>query len=263
MTFPLGAPLLDACVLAVLEKEDAYGYSLTQRMKEVVELSESTLYPVLRRLQQSGCLTVYDKPFQGRNRRYYAITPAGRALLAGYRKEWARYRGQIEELLLDERRSGMNKAEFLAGLRDALAGKLPSGELEDVLSYYEEYFADAGEEHEAEAAEGLGSPASVAAQVLEGRTGQAPSAASAERRPRRLWPRRTRHLRRRASAPGRGHQAGIPGPTDARRTGGRGTAAGCGRTGACGGGAGPGFHTAGKQVGAGALYRLRHRCGHW
>ena len=57
MTFPLGAPLLDACVLAVLEKEDAYGYSLTQRMKEVVELSESTLYPVLRRLQQSGCLT--------------------------------------------------------------------------------------------------------------------------------------------------------------------------------------------------------------
>ena len=82
----------------------------------------------------------------------------------------------------------MNKAEFLAGLRDALAGKLPSGELEDVLSYYEEYFADAGEEHEAEAAEGLGSPASVAAQVLEGRTGQAPSAASAERRPRRLWP---------------------------------------------------------------------------
>ena len=126
----------------------------------------------------------------------------------------------------------MNKAEFLAGLRDALAGKLPSGELEDVLSYYEEYFADAGEEHEAEAAE-----AALA--------------------------RRTRHLRRRASAPGRGHQAGISGPTDARRTGGRGTAAGCGRTGACGGGAGPGFHTAGKQVGAGALYRLRHRCGHW
>ena len=82
MTFPLGAPLLDACVLAVLEKEDAYGYSLTQRMKEVVELSESTLYPVLRRLQQSGCLTVYDKPFQGRNRRYYAITPAGRGALA-------------------------------------------------------------------------------------------------------------------------------------------------------------------------------------
>ena len=70
MTFPLGAPLLDACVLAVLEKEDAYGYSLTQRMKEVVELSESTLYPVLRRLQKDGYLTTYDQPYQGRTRRY-------------------------------------------------------------------------------------------------------------------------------------------------------------------------------------------------
>ena len=101
MVFPLGAPLLDACVLAVLAEGDTYGYRLTQRMKAQVELSESTLYPVLRRLQQSGCLTVYDKAFQGRNRRYYAITPAGRALLTGYREEWVRYRSQIEALLLD------------------------------------------------------------------------------------------------------------------------------------------------------------------
>ena len=96
MSFPLGAPLLDACVLGVLEQGDAYGYSLTQHMKAVVDLSESTLYPVLRRLQQSGCLTVYDKPFQGRNRRYYAITTAGRALLAGYRE-------QIETLLMNQK----------------------------------------------------------------------------------------------------------------------------------------------------------------
>lgn len=103
MTFPLGAPLLDACVLAVLDEGDTYGYRLTQRMKEQVDLSESTLYPVLRRLQQSGCLTVYDKPFQGRNRRYYAITPAGRALLSGYREEWICYRSQIEGLLLEKK----------------------------------------------------------------------------------------------------------------------------------------------------------------
>ena len=103
MTFPLGAPLLDACVLAVLDEGDTYGYRLTQRMKEQVDLSESTLYPVLRRLQQSGCLTVYDKPFQGRNRRYYAITPAGRAPLSGYREEWVRYRSQIEGLLLEKK----------------------------------------------------------------------------------------------------------------------------------------------------------------
>ena len=103
MTFPLGAPLLDACVLAVLDEGDTYGYRLTQRMKEQVELSESTLYPVIRRLQQSGCPTVYDNPFQGRNRRNYALPPAGRALLSGYREEWVRYRSQIEALLLGEK----------------------------------------------------------------------------------------------------------------------------------------------------------------
>ncbi|MFQ7450923.1 MAG: HAAS signaling domain-containing protein [Flavonifractor plautii] len=82
----------------------------------------------------------------------------------------------------------MNKAEFLAGLRDALAGKLPSGELEDVLSYYEEYFADAGEEHEAEAAEGLGSPPPWRPRCWRGGRGRRPPQLSAERRPRRLWP---------------------------------------------------------------------------
>ena len=102
MTFPLGAPLLDACVLAVLAEGDTYGYRLTQRMKEQVELSESTLYPVLRRLQQSGCLSVYDKPFQGRNRRYYAITAAGRAQLEAYRAEWNEYQKRLSHLILQE-----------------------------------------------------------------------------------------------------------------------------------------------------------------
>ena len=50
MTFQIAAPLLDACVLAILEKEDAYGYTLTAQVKEIVDISESTLYPVLRQL---------------------------------------------------------------------------------------------------------------------------------------------------------------------------------------------------------------------
>lgn len=64
----------------------------------------------------------------------------------------------------------MNRTEFLARLRRALAGKLPEAELSDVLAYYEEYFADAGADGEAEAAAGLGSPESVAEQVLAGRS---------------------------------------------------------------------------------------------
>lgn len=99
MTFQLAAPLLDACVLAIVEQGDAYGYTLTVRVKEIVDISESTLYPVLRRLQKDACLTTYDQPYQGRNRRYYKITDVGRERLAFYRQEWERYKNNIDELL--------------------------------------------------------------------------------------------------------------------------------------------------------------------
>ncbi len=99
MLFQLNAPLLDGCVLAVLEKEDAYGYSLTQHIRRQVDVSESTLYPVLRRLQKDGRLTVYDQQFQGRNRRYYAITPAGRELLDECRRDWGDYTRRVDNIL--------------------------------------------------------------------------------------------------------------------------------------------------------------------
>ena len=57
MVFQLGSALLDACVLAVLDSQDAYGYVLTQSVKQVMDISESTLYPVLRRLQKDGLLS--------------------------------------------------------------------------------------------------------------------------------------------------------------------------------------------------------------
>ncbi|MDZ7548942.1 PadR family transcriptional regulator, partial [Clostridium perfringens] len=61
MAFQLGAALLDACVLAVLSREDTYGYILTQNVRQIMSISESTLYPVLRRLQKDECLTTYDQ----------------------------------------------------------------------------------------------------------------------------------------------------------------------------------------------------------
>ena len=100
MTFQLGSSLLDACVLAVLSRGDAYGYILTQQVKEVIDISESTLYPVLRRLQKEAFLSTYDKVWQGRNRRYYAITSLGRQQLAAYIQEWIRYRDSISRILL-------------------------------------------------------------------------------------------------------------------------------------------------------------------
>lgn len=99
MIFQLGSTLLDACVLAVLTKGDAYGYTLTQQVKTVLDISESTLYPVLRRLQKDGALETYDEPFQGRNRRYYKITDRGRELYAYYLSEWNTYKTSVDSLL--------------------------------------------------------------------------------------------------------------------------------------------------------------------
>ncbi|MBQ4058995.1 MAG: PadR family transcriptional regulator [Lachnospiraceae bacterium] len=99
MTYQLAAPLLDACVLAIVEQGDVYGYTLTQRVKEIVDISESTLYPVLRRLQKENYLTTYDQPFQGRNRRYYKITDEGLQQLAFYKEEWESYKSKIDVLL--------------------------------------------------------------------------------------------------------------------------------------------------------------------
>ena len=100
MLFSVGAALLDACVLSVLRDEDAYGYVLTQTLKETIEISESTLYPVLRRLQKDDLLSTYDVPWQGRNRRYYKITDKGQEMAQEYRGAWTDFRGRVDGLIL-------------------------------------------------------------------------------------------------------------------------------------------------------------------
>lgn len=100
MAFPISAALLDAVVLSVVsqQEEGTYGYKITQDVTQELDLSESTLYPVLRRLQKDGCLTVYDAPVNGRNRRYYKITPAGQQQLSAYKEERVRYRAGIDRI---------------------------------------------------------------------------------------------------------------------------------------------------------------------
>lgn len=103
MVFHTGAALLDAIVLSIVssEPEGTYGYRITQEVREVLEVSESTLYPVLRRLQKDSCLSVYDKEYGGRNRRYYRVTEQGMAQLNLYRGEWQSYCGKISSILFD------------------------------------------------------------------------------------------------------------------------------------------------------------------
>ncbi|MDD2959084.1 MAG: PadR family transcriptional regulator [Lachnospiraceae bacterium] len=106
MVFNTGATLLDAIVLSVVssEEEGTYGYRITQEVQNVLDVSDSTLYPVLRRLQKDDCLTVYDREYGGRNRRYYKLTNQGYAQLGMYRTEWKSYSSKITEILASGRR---------------------------------------------------------------------------------------------------------------------------------------------------------------
>ena len=100
MVFHTGAALLDAIVQAVVSMEETgtYGYRITQDVRKVIDVSESTLYPVLRRLQKDECLEVYDRQFEGRNRRYYKVTEKGIAQLDFYREEWKNYTCKISDI---------------------------------------------------------------------------------------------------------------------------------------------------------------------
>lgn len=88
MDIQLKRGLLDVCVLAAIRDEDSYGYQIIKDMKPYVAISESTLYPILRRLETAGCLTVMGVPYNGRLRKYYHITAAGRARLDGFAADW-------------------------------------------------------------------------------------------------------------------------------------------------------------------------------
>jgi PadR family transcriptional regulator PadR len=79
--------LLDACVLRILTEGDTYGYKLTQEVTGLMDVSESSLYPVLRRLEAQGLLETYSAEHSGRLRRYYRITEAGVRRLIEYRSE--------------------------------------------------------------------------------------------------------------------------------------------------------------------------------
>ncbi|HOV69709.1 MAG TPA: PadR family transcriptional regulator [Clostridia bacterium] len=87
MDIQLKKGLLNTCVLAAVSKSDVYGYQITQDILNVMEISESSLYPVLRRLEKQGYLTTYTREYSGRLRKYYSITPEGLKKLDEARKE--------------------------------------------------------------------------------------------------------------------------------------------------------------------------------
>ena len=88
MDIQLKRGMLDVCVLAAIKDEDSYGYQIIKDMKPYVTISESTLYPILRRLEANAYLTVQSVEHNGRLRKYYHITDAGRARIDEFQEEW-------------------------------------------------------------------------------------------------------------------------------------------------------------------------------
>lgn len=99
MTFTLNAPMMDFLVLSVIAEGDAYGYQISQIIKRASSTKDSALYPILKRLQESHFVVTYDQQYQGRNRKYYRITPEGRQRQTELLKEWEEYKFIIDDIV--------------------------------------------------------------------------------------------------------------------------------------------------------------------
>lgn len=99
MTFTLNAPMFDFLVLSVISNSDAYGYQISQIIKRAADTKDSTLYPILKRLQDNRYVNTYDQQYQGRNRKYYSITETGRMHQQNLLKEWQIYKDVIDQIV--------------------------------------------------------------------------------------------------------------------------------------------------------------------
>lgn len=80
--------ILEACILSVLSRGDSYGYQIIKELPDGIEISESTLYPILRRLKGAGCLDVYQVAHNGRLRKFYRITDKGKEQIKAFLESW-------------------------------------------------------------------------------------------------------------------------------------------------------------------------------
>ena len=79
--------LLEGCILAALQDEASYGYKIISDVSPYIAISESTLYPILKRLEAAACLRTYTQEFNGRLRKYYGITPLGKQRLMEFKRD--------------------------------------------------------------------------------------------------------------------------------------------------------------------------------
>ena len=92
MYFPTSSILIEFLILAIIDREDSYGYEISQTIKLVANIKESTLYPILKKLEKAGYMTTYSQEYQGRKRKYYSITQEGKEQLQFLNEEWLTYK---------------------------------------------------------------------------------------------------------------------------------------------------------------------------
>ena len=103
MDIQLKRGLLDVCVLAAIRNEDSYGYKIIKDMKPYMELSESTLYTILKRLESADMLTVRSAEHDGRLRKYYRITDSGNLRIEEFKRDWEEIMAVYRFVVREER----------------------------------------------------------------------------------------------------------------------------------------------------------------
>ncbi|MGN8886298.1 PadR family transcriptional regulator [Blautia sp. HCP28S3_G10] len=99
MYYPVSALLIEFLILSIVETQDSYGYEISQTVKIAADTKESTLYPILKKLEKNGYLTTYSQEYQGRKRKYYSITDSGKTQREYLKNEWISYRDTIDGII--------------------------------------------------------------------------------------------------------------------------------------------------------------------
>lgn len=99
MYFPTSSILIEFLILAIIDQEDSYGYEISQTIKLAANIKESTLYPILKKLEKAGYMTTYNQAYQGRKRKYYSITQEGKNQLQFLNEEWLTYKETLDGIV--------------------------------------------------------------------------------------------------------------------------------------------------------------------
>jgi transcriptional regulator, padR family len=99
MYFPTSSILIEFLILTIIDREDSYGYEISQTIKLVANIKESTLYPILKKLEKASYMTTYSQEYQGRKCKYHTITTEGKELLEFLNKEWLIYKRTLDGIV--------------------------------------------------------------------------------------------------------------------------------------------------------------------